>query len=198
MNLQEVRNFIEKLLCDLPACYQFHNIEHTREVVAASQIIADHLLLNELEKEIVALAAWFHDCGFIISRKDHELHSEKIAGYFLKERNYPGVKLQQVLDCIRATKLPQTPRNLLECVLCDADMYHLSTPQYWDKNQMLKRETQLISKETLEDSQWCFENLNFLSGHHYHTPYGQKVLEIRKKAHLIQNIKRLKAICGVE
>ncbi len=58
--------------------YLYHNIIHTSEVVDTCLEIAEHSNLPEDEIEILLLAAWFHDTGYIFSlmimkRKVHKL-----------------------------------------------------------------------------------------------------------------------------
>ena len=47
------------------------------------------------------------------------------------KENYPTEKMESVLACIGATIMPQQPTNLLEEIICDADLYHLSLDEYF-------------------------------------------------------------------
>ena len=76
------------------------------------------------------LAAWFHDIGHLIKYKGHERESQKLAWNWLQRESYPSDKMKIILSCIAATQLPQTPKNLLEQVICDADLFHLSLEEY--------------------------------------------------------------------
>ena len=119
--------YIARLLTkQIPDGLFFHNLRHTISVVRGVRDISKHLQINKEQLEILELAAWFHDSGYIVTYDHHELESQKLAKAFLKEVNYPTEKIKQVLACIEATKMPQQPHNLLEMVICDADLYHLS------------------------------------------------------------------------
>jgi HD superfamily phosphodiesterase len=66
MNLiEESENFVCTLLKDkLYDLYFYHDCSHTLEVVSAvKNSIAEKL--SPLESEMVIIAAWFHDTGYI-------------------------------------------------------------------------------------------------------------------------------------
>ena len=49
--------------------------------------------------------------------------------------------------CILATKLPQMPDGLLQEMLCDADLYHLGTLDFFACDVLMKKETELTNPE---------------------------------------------------
>ncbi len=67
----------------------FHTIEHTEEVVESASIMADYYKLNEEDRLILLIAAWFHDVGYIIgSAAGHEdLSMQKATDFFTKSSN---------------------------------------------------------------------------------------------------------------
>jgi predicted metal-dependent HD superfamily phosphohydrolase len=92
----------------------------------ASKTIGAACRLSAEELEGVILAAWFHDAGYVEAIEGHEEKSVEIATSFLRENGYPQEKIARVAACIRATKMPQNPKTLMEQVLCDADISHLA------------------------------------------------------------------------
>lgn len=192
--VEQAALYSKDVLNKLSKNYTFHNILHTYEVVEASMIIAKHCNLNPVDSELVLISCWFHDTGFSISPFNHEEYSASIAKQFLTLKRYRPKKITKIIGCIRATRLPQEPSNLIESIVCDADMFHLSTNEYWVKNQSLKNEREHISNAAIRNDQWCYEILNFLSQHQYHTEYGRKILSKNKQAHLIQNVRKLEAL----
>lgn len=173
---------------------KFHNLQHTLDVVVAAKIIGENSNLDPAEIEVVVLAAWYHDTGFSKSYQNHEHESLKIAASCLKQIGYSTKAVSTILGCIKATQLPQKPVSQLERVLCDADLYHLSQSDYWTKNQLLREELTLVFNRPIRDDQWCYENLNFLCQHDYHTSYGKQVLAQLKNKHLKINIEKLEAL----
>lgn len=166
----------------------FHNIEHTRDVVNAVQIIGPQSDLTEDELESAIVAAWLHDIGYIDGAKDHEHNAALKAKELLERLGTTHKKQMEVTDAIMATKVPQNPKSLVSKVICDADLFHLSSDQCEYKSTRLREEWAIIGDKKLTDEEWMRTNLEFMEGHRYHTPYGQAVLQQGKK----KNIKRLR------
>ena len=45
---------------------------------------------------------------------------------------------------IIATTMPQRPKNLVEKVVCDADLIHIGTKEFFRKNDLLKEEIERL------------------------------------------------------
>lgn len=167
--------------------FDFHNYQHTYNVISYSIEIGSHCGLNFRELEPVIIAPWFHDLGYSKIYKGHENQSIKMALEFLSKHKYDPAKSRKVINCIKVTQMPQSPKDLLGMIICDADMYHLSTLHFFEMSTLLRKEWQkLLGKEYL-DNEWKEFNLKFLQGHQYFTTYGLSVLNEGK----IKNIKIL-------
>ncbi len=158
----------------------FHNLHHTISVVMGVREICCHTELTESDEEILMLAAWFHDTGHINDYQNHEMESQKIAQAFLEKENYPQDKIDKVLQIIGATKMPQKPEGLLQQIICDADLYHLSLPEYPHIQHLLREEWSRALNKKYTDEGWLEENSSFLEQHRYFTEYGKSILENRK------------------
>ncbi len=192
--LIRTREFVEDLYdLQLPGSIRFHTIEHTRQVVKAVNIICVAQGVGFEDREILQIAGWFHDTGFIHNYQNHEQMSIEIAQHCLRAWNYPEEKIRKVSACIRATRIPQNPENELEKIICDADMYHLSDENYWHVNLKLKEEIS-SQKEYIPDSKWYLNNLSFLINHSYFTEYGKQVLEDLKQKNIDLNIQKLEKL----
>jgi len=170
-------NLLKKSKCkELP----FHSIKHTIEVYNNVEHIAKYEGLSADHIEMLKLAALFHDTGMALGFKDHEEISAINAALFLEEHNYPIDKIEVITNCIRATKIPQTPRNLLEAILCDADLFHLGSANYMSKNELLRKEWETYNNLNFTDSEWIKLNVNFFKEHKFHTDYGNTILKRQK------------------
>jgi predicted metal-dependent HD superfamily phosphohydrolase len=172
----------------------FHNLSHTEDVVEACKEIGRHSELSDDEIESVVIAAWLHDIGYIEGAKDHERKAADRAKELLTEWGVPHRMMMDITEAIMATKVPQQPRSLICKVLCDADLYHLSTEKCKEKSEKLREEWQLVGDKSLSDLEWMKTNLEFMENHHYHTPYGQTILQQGKK----KNIKQLRKVLKPE
>ena len=68
----------------------YHDIVHTEYVVHQAGIIGQHSDLKPEEMNIVKVAAWFHDSGFVSCSVGHEEASKDIAREFLSSKKMPG------------------------------------------------------------------------------------------------------------
>jgi predicted metal-dependent HD superfamily phosphohydrolase len=152
-----------------PDWVRFHTFRHARAVAEASQEIGAACLLSEEDMEVVTLAAWFHDTGYLEGIDGHEERSVQIASAFLRDNDYPEEKITQIAGCIRATHLPQNPKNLLEQVLCDADIAHLASKDFFEVTELIRSEIEHRMRLKLTEEEWLTMNTDFVAGHQYHT-----------------------------
>lgn len=186
-------NYVQEILeRDLPEEIVYHNLYHTRQVVKAAEQIGSHSGLVEEEMEMVCIAAWFHDIGYTRSGQNHEEVSASIASEFLKNQGYPGEKINKVAGCILATKMPQNPKSIMEQVLCDADLHHLGTEQYFDQAKLLREEINNTTDNPLSDAKWMEMNVSFIKSHEYFTEYARETFASKKKKNRKKVKKRLK------
>lgn len=180
--LQNVSNYVYKFLeSELPENLYFHNISHTLEVVRAVNEIGANEELSADELEPVKIAAWFHDTGYHSEYIGHEDESIRIAEEFLKDKAYPPDKIHIVTSCIEATRYPQTPLNLMEEILCDADLYHFSQSDYKEHEQNLRKEWEAYFNKFYSDEEWTKDNCQLLVSHNYFTTFGKNMLQLRKE-----------------
>jgi uncharacterized protein len=70
---------------------------------------------------------------------------------------------------IRATKVPQQPNNLLEEIICDADLDYLGRDDFFKTGEGLYSEF-LEQKIVSDELSWNQLQVRFLENHHYFTP----------------------------
>ena len=189
--LQKSRSYVETFLKEkLTKGIYYHDLEHTQEVVKAAREIGIASDLSEEELETVLIAAWFHDTGYYKGMKDHEIMSKDVAVEFLKKEGVDEGKIEDVSGCILATRIPQSPNNLMEEVLCDADLYHVSTKEFFKKSELLRKEFSLIFPDEIQLDEWFKNSINFLKKHIFFTEYARDKLLPAKK----ENLKKLKVL----
>lgn len=162
-------------------CY--HNIDHTLDVVEASELIGNASNMSEKDLELVLIAAWFHDTGYYLGNENHEDNSALIAGEYLSSKGLSKTDIETVKNCILATKIPQQPKNLLEKVLCDADLYHLATDHFFEKSELLRQEM-MEEDQQMSLKSWLNMSSDFIQCHQYHTSYAKKYLCPKKASNL--------------
>ena len=165
----------------------YHNIEHTQFVVDSAIQIANHYQLSDEDFFIVITAAWFHDTGYLKTRENHEAESVKIADDYLEKEKVGKDDVDKINQCIMATVMPQNPQTLLGQIICDADLFHLGSDNFTDKNKLLRKEIEESSNKEISKEAWRLESVEFLEQHHYFTDYCNVLLNDKKQ----QNLERL-------
>ncbi|GAB4294647.1 MAG: hypothetical protein Kow0098_16340 [Ignavibacteriaceae bacterium] len=175
-----------------PAENIYHNYTHTAEVVESAKKIGEFYNIPDEDMEVLILAAWFHDLGYVQTSNGHEKISAEYARDFLQRNNYPEEKLKRVVGCIKATKLPQSPENLLEEIVCDADLLHVGKEGFEEKSDLLRAETEHREKKKYTDVEWLKKNLDFFTSHKFFTRYAIERFTDQKNANYLKLQKKYK------
>ncbi len=191
----EVKSFVSNLFKDkLAVQVVYHNFDHTLHVVNAANEIAIAENISESDKEIILVAAWFHDTGFVESYKNHEDESKKIADTYLTKIGFSKEKIAKVLSCIDATKMPQKPKNKLDKILCDADLFHLGSEDFSKRSSLLRTEWEALYDKHLTDAEWLEDNQKFFVDHKYFTDYTYQKLNKQKTANWLKTQRDLQKL----
>lgn len=184
--LQEAQALVTDMLQNkLDKNIKFHTLQHTQEVVAACQVLTDSQPISADDRFALFLAAWFHDTGYTSgSSINHEEVSIQLAEEFMQARSIDPVIQAKVKGCINATRMPQTPDTDLEKIICDADLFHLGTDSFDEKNKALRQELNEFGDNDVSKKDWKKINIRFLERHHYFTAYGREKLQPVKDRHL--------------
>lgn len=172
----------------------FHNFAHTQEVIENVFLISDAIGIQLEEAGFIAMAACFHDTGFSETYEGHEEVSKRLAAQYMEKVNCTKREIEMVLSCIDATKMPQNPHDIYAEVLCDADLFHLGTSNFFYRNMLLRKEWELFRDIVMTDDAWLLHNISFLEEHRFKTPYGRDVLEKGKQ----ENLNKLKQLIQVK
>ena len=174
---------INRLKKELPKNLSYHSVEHVKDVFKASKEIASIEDVKGEELKLLLTAALFHDSGFLISQKDHEATSCEIAREHLPGFNYSDEQIERICGMIMATKIPQTPKNHLEEIICDADLDYLGRKDFFDIGNKLFSELSIYGIINTED-EWNQLQVRFLENHHYFTQTSLSFRKPQKDKHL--------------
>ncbi|MFD2035394.1 Pycsar system effector family protein [Belliella marina] len=169
--------------------YCFHDITHTMQVVNATEEIAKHYKLENESYFTVIIAAYFHDLGYYTGGSvDHELRSAAIAQKYLEGKKVDLYTINAIKKCILSTKFPQSPSNLLEEIVCDADLFHLGNDNFLERDQLMKMEKDATCGGSDPTDDWANSLIGLMQSHSYHTDYVRQLLDDSKQ----RNIELLK------
>lgn len=191
--LYKIELFARELLSQDTICeLYYHNYKHTERVVENAKFIAKKENLNNEETFIVITTAWLHDLGYTKCYEDHEDASIIIADEFLSKcEGISSEVINAVVSGINATRVPQKPKNKIEKVISDADLFDLGTEEYFDLSDKLFREWDNCISPVSKHKQWL-QSLQFIIEHKYFTSFGKEVLEKKKQENIIILKERLK------
>ncbi|MDT8401247.1 MAG: adenylate/guanylate cyclase domain-containing protein [Bacteroidales bacterium] len=177
-DIQEI--ILDKLEKDLPPYLYYHNVKHTVDVVTEVELMGWAEGCSDEEILMLKTAALFHDAGHIIDYDNHELHGAQMAREMLPRFNYSERQINTICDIIMATRLPPKPGNLLEEIICDADLDYLGRSDFIPVSNTLYDELKAQNKiGSLND--WNKLQVKFISNHQYFTSTARSLREVNKQ-----------------
>ncbi len=178
----------------LPSWALYHNLTHTLEVVEACSEIGAAMKLDRNQMEVVLLAAWFHDVGYVEGAEEHEERSARRAEQFLSAERYDAARTAEVIGCIRATTIPQRPQTLLQEIVCDGDVFHMGKKRFRARGDSLRMELELRTGKSFTDAEWVRKNIEFINRCTFHTKHARKGYGPRRAKNLAKLQARLENI----
>ncbi len=189
MNYHAAKAFIlDKLERELSEQLTYHGLHHTLDVLYTTEELCYYERVPPYEALLLKTAALFHDSGFTISNKEHEVLGCRLAEQYLPQYDYTPLEINRICSMIMATKIPQSPANTLEKILCDADLDYLGRDDFYSIGATLFEE--LKSHNVLQTEEaWNTLQVNFLEKHTFftrtnrrrRTPHKQRYLEELRK-----------------
>ncbi len=193
--VNKAHQYVQKIFNEhAPPENVYHNLSHTTEVVSAVKEIAAAEGVSDDDLELLIIAAWFHDSGYVKTCKGHEEVSVGYVKEFLQSINYPEDKIKKIESLITITKVPQSPKNHLEEILCDADLSHIGMKGFEEKGDLLRLEYEKRGGKVFADQEWLEISLEFLNQHNFFTSYAKEKFGIQKNIHFIKIEKQLKKL----
>ena len=188
MQFERVQSFIlEKLEKEIPKALSYHSVEHTKDVVHNTHLLAKAENLSGDELTVLLTAALFHDTGFLETYQEHEQVSCDLARKILPGFLYNTEQINRVCDLIMTTKIPQSPSDLAGEILCDADLLYLGTDQYTRLAKLLQKELHNLALVKTQGD-WLQYQVDFISQHTYFTQTARGQYQQKQLAnfHLLQ------------
>ncbi len=133
---------------ELPKSLVYHSLKHTLGVIEEAFRFALVEGISRRDIEILAVAAAFHDAGFLISRENHELHGAALAREaLLADGSFQESEISLIEQMILDTRLQsegdgplQVASSRLSGYLLDADLANLGRSDFFDSVSLVKSE----------------------------------------------------------
>lgn len=194
MNYHAAKAFIlDKLERELSDRLTYHGLHHTLDVLKITEELCYKESVTPYQTILLRTAALFHDSGFTISTQHHEELGCQIAREHLPRFDFGGKEIEMICGMIMATKIPQSPRNKLERIICDADLDYLGRDDFYDIGNTLFEELKAYNILKTEEA-WNQLQISFLEKHQFWTPTNKKRRAPRKRAYLQELRERVSAV----
>ena len=160
--VKDVAEYVFNLFKEnLPNDYVYHNYNHTLSTVKGCKKLSKSFNLTSRNYEVLLLAAWFHDTGYIETYQGHEEASVKLMKNYL-EGNYPDDDISEIESLILSTKHGVIPDGSLQEILYDADYINLGTKKFVHRADLLRVEWERILQKTYSEMDWAQLQIQFL------------------------------------
>lgn len=174
---------IRKLREELTSKLTFHGLHHTLDVAKSAKEIALMENIDGADILLLETAALYHDSGFTRTYENHEAAGCDIVREILPQFGYNKIQIRKICGMIMATRIPQSPTNLLEQILCDADLYYLGRSDFYHIGNTLFKEF-LYLGIVKNENDWNKRQVEFLSNHNYFTSSAIHMRKANKDKHL--------------
>ncbi|HMQ48996.1 MAG TPA: HD domain-containing protein [Saprospiraceae bacterium] len=184
MNYHAAKAFIlDKLERELSERLYYHGIHHTLDVLYMIEELCYLENVSPHDALLLKTAALFHDSGFTVSNKEHEMLGCEIARNALPKYDYTPAEIEAVCGMIMATKIPQSPKTYLEEIICDADLDYLGRDDFYDIGSTLFEELKAYDVLKSEEA-WNRLQVDFLQKHRFFTKANRQRRAHRKEQYL--------------
>ena len=186
MDAQKAKEHITaRLRRDLPPTLSYHSLAHVRDVYKSARAIAKAEGVKGEDLTLLTTAVMYHDAGFMIASREHEKIGCDIVRETLPHFGYTEAQIERICGMIMATRIPQTPHNLLEQIICDADLDYLGRDDFWEIGNKLFDELRMYGILEDEDA-WNRLQIGFLEKHKYFTNTAISTRKQQKDDYLAQ------------
>ncbi|GAB5555396.1 MAG: hypothetical protein Sapg2KO_49870 [Saprospiraceae bacterium] len=184
MDYQGAKSFIiDKLSRELSDELTYHGLHHTLDVLQSVEELCYLEGVSDEDRILLKTAALFHDSGFMVGSNNHEEYSCQIASYYLPEYGYQKEEIERINQMIMATKIPQSPKDKLAQLLCDADLDYLGRDDFYSIGHSLYQELRLRSVVE-EEMTWKKIQVDFLEQHEFFTDANKRRRAPKKEGFL--------------
>ena len=164
-----IEPILTRLGSELDPSLSFHSIYHTLDVIQQSLTLADLDQLNTVDKLLLAIAAAFHDAGFLSQRTNNEpIGAEMAAMAMHTDQRFTEEQKVEVCRAILDTAInPDGPVQIatgrLSPWLLDADLANLGRDDFFEKTSLLAQELNLPIERVMETAAKIMDRHTWLS-----------------------------------
>ena len=183
-NIRKLKTFVVgKIKEEIPATLTYHGLHHTLDVLRVCNDYIKRLKINSEDAYVLRTAALMHDIGIMWNYQNHEEQGMDFVRNELPNWGYSPKEIDRICGMIQATRIPQNPTNILEEIICDADLDYLGTDKFYSIGETLFKEF-IVYGVVKDEESWDKLQINFLDKHRYHTDFAKRNREPVKRRFL--------------
>ncbi len=182
-----VKRALEELAEKLPATLRYHVAAHTDDVLGEVILFGIGDQLSERDLTLLAIAAAYHDIGFVEASKENEgLGAQRAVEAMRAEGGYSEEEMSKVSTAILDTQLkflPEGPRQVSTLSfshhLLDADMSNLGRDDFFEKAELVRLEVGVDDKKA-----FYFGVEKLLKAHQWYSKSAQSLRQQKKESNM--------------
>ena len=176
---------VEHLASTLDPTLYYHSPDHTKDVLRQTMELAEQDALNSRDVLLLAIAAAFHDAGFLEQRPKNEpigaqmaVQAMSASGRFSQAEQ--DLVEQMILDTQLVMEGPaQISNSRLSPWLLDADLANLGRDDFWDQTRLLAKELEIDIASMLPMTRALMQR------HDWQSPAGRRLFAAKKEANFV-------------
>lgn len=189
-SLTVVSQALKALKSGLSPSLRYHTYAHTDDVLHEALLFATTDSRTERELELLAIAAAWHDAGFLEALRENEEVGAHMASEAMRSNgSYSEQEIDLVSQMIRDTQVKftergpcQSPSTELSRYLLDGDVSNLGRKDFFEKANLVLEEVAVLRVEDF------YQGLvTFMDAHSWHSPAAIKLRTEGK----VQNVAEL-------
>lgn len=177
---------LARISASLMPSLPYHNFNHVVDVYSMTTLYAIEERVSPEDMFLLQSAAMLHDIILVPMHPENEQKSAQFAKTYLPQLGYTPGQIEKVSRIILATKLPTNPKDLLEQIICDADIDNLGRQDFFEKSELVRTENGLA-----DDLNWYKARVSFLDGMRFYTCSAQKLRKETKARNREKSVEML-------
>jgi predicted metal-dependent HD superfamily phosphohydrolase len=177
-----VTEIFTRLLSELPSTVVYHAYSHSQDVFEEALRFAVIAGLQSRDIELIAIAAAFHDAGFITSSGPNESIAAELAVAGMRRGGYSDKECALVRQMILDTALISSPQGLVQSpstplsgYLLDADLSNLGREDFFQKGELQRQET------NSDEVAFWKATLSLIKAHAWITPVARAMRDTKQR-----------------
>jgi predicted metal-dependent HD superfamily phosphohydrolase len=180
-----VTETVERLVSALDPTLHYHSPDHTKDVLRQTMELAQEDDLDARDVLLLAIAAAFHDAGFLEQRQKNEPIGAQMAVQAMSQTGRfsqaeQDLVEQMILDTQLVMEGPaQISNSRLSPWLLDADLANLGREDFWLQTELLARELNMDMSNMMPMTRALMQR------HDWQSPAGKRLFAAKKASNFV-------------